>query len=58
MLVVLQFVIGTNKGDNIYVLEKVPSDHSVLVVGMGMLDFSNLSSTAQEVNQSSRRDSL
>ena len=43
------------QGDNIYVLEKVPSDHSVLVVGMGMLDFSNLSSTAQEVNQSSRR---
>jgi len=41
--------------DNIYVLEKVPENHNVLVVGMGMLDFSNLSSTAQEVNQSSRR---
>lgn len=43
------------QGDNIYVLERVPENHNVLVVGMGMLDFTNLSSTAQEVNENSRR---
>ena len=41
--------------DKIYVLEKIPAGHNVLVVGMGMLDFSNLSTTAQEINENARR---
>lgn len=43
------------QGDEIYVTEAVPEDHNVLVIGMGMLDFTNISSTAQEINENARR---
>lgn len=43
------------QGDDIYVTEAVPENHNLLVVGMGMLDFTNISSAAQEINENARR---
>ena len=39
----------------IRITEAIPEDHNLMIVGMGMLDFGNLSSSAQEINESSRR---
>jgi len=39
----------------IRITEAVPEDHNLMIVGMGMLDFANLSSSAQEINQNTRR---
>ena len=39
----------------IRITEPIPEDHNLMIVGMGMLDFANLSSSAQEINQNTRR---
>ena len=39
----------------IRITEAIPEDHNLMIVGMGMLDFGNLSSSAQEINENNRR---
>ncbi len=46
------------EGDSVRIFDSIPQDRNILIRGMGMLDFSQLSTTGSntvELNQSQRR---